>query len=123
MKGSAPVLIVAALAAGSAARAQDEGLAADVAGLRLATCAAFWQGYADVLGDDGERALAAKFRDEAIRLAGEAEAVALIEERRPWMRDLMVAYIHHQDDQSRDLFERLVTDCGGISADLPAADR
>lgn len=85
--------------------------------LRLATCAALWEGYADVLGDDGERALAARFEAAAVRLGGE-EARALVEERRPWMRDLLHAYTEHQDDQSRELFERLVTDCGTLAADL-----
>ncbi|TNC52943.1 hypothetical protein FHG66_01225 [Rubellimicrobium rubrum] len=84
-----------------------------------AYCAAFWQGYADVLGDDGERALADRFRDASVRLIGEAETDAIIEERRPWIRDLMDAYIYAQDDQSRKLFERLVTDCGRLEADLP----
>ncbi len=86
--------------------------------LRLATCAALWEGYADVLGDEGERALAARFESAAVAEGGEA-ARALIAERRPWMRDLLVAYIHESDDQSRDLFTRLVTDCGALAADLP----
>ena len=84
-----------------------------------AYCAAFWQGYADVLGDEGERALADRFRDASVRLIGEAETDALIEERRPWIRDMMSAYIYAQDDQSRELFERLVTECGRLEADLP----
>jgi hypothetical protein len=89
-----------------------------VGGLRLATCAALWEGYADVLGDEGERALAAQFRDASARLLGEAEADAQIAERRPWMVDLLNAYIHHQDDQSRRLFERLVRSCGDLAGDL-----
>jgi hypothetical protein len=84
-----------------------------------AMCAALWEGYADVLGDEGERALAAEFRAASIRLIGEAETDALIAERRPWIVDLMTAYIHDQDDQSRELFERLVTSCGQLAADLP----
>ena len=84
-----------------------------------AYCAAFWQGYADVLGDEGERALADRFRDASVGLIGEAETDAIIDERRPWIRDLMDAYIHAQDDQSRELFERLVPDCGRLEADLP----
>ena len=111
MRGAA---LLALLALASPAGAQE-----DVATLRLATCAALWQGYADVLGDDGERALAARFRDAAARIGGEAEADALIAERRPWMADLLVAYVHDQDRQSRELFERLVTDCGPLEADLP----
>ena len=83
-----------------------------------AYCAALWEGYADVLGDEGERALAAQFRAASVRLIGEAETDALIAERRPWMVDLMYAYIHHQDDQSRDLFARLVRGCGDLAGDL-----
>jgi hypothetical protein len=101
--------------------AQDE--ATELATLRLATCAALWQGYADVLGDEEERVLAARFRDAAARLAGAEEADALIAERRPWMVDLLAAFIHAQDDQSRELFQRLVTDCGRIQADLDEIGR
>ena len=82
-------------------------------------CAALWEGYADVLGDQGERALAAQFREASIRLIGEAETDAQIADRRPWMVDLMYAYVYHQDDQSRRIFERLVTSCGRLAADLP----
>jgi len=84
-----------------------------------AYCAALWEGYADVLGDEGERALAAEFRAASIRLIGEAETDAQIAERRPWIVDLMTAYIHDQDRQSREIFERLVTSCGRLAADLP----
>jgi hypothetical protein len=83
-----------------------------------AYCAALWEGYADVLGDEGERALAAQFREASIRLLGETETDALIAERRPWMADLMFAYVYHQDDQSRRLFERLVRGCGDLATDL-----
>lgn len=83
-----------------------------------AYCAALWEGYADVLGDEGERALAAQFREASVRQIGEAETDAVIAERRPWMADLMHAYIHHQDDQSRRLFERLVRGCGDLAGDL-----
>lgn len=86
----------------------------------LSTCAALWEGYADVLGDEGERALAARFRAASARLVGQAETDALVAERRPWMRDLLTAYVEHGDDQSRELFERLVTGCGRMAADLPA---
>ena len=78
-------------------------------------CAALWEGYADVLG---ERALAARFREVSVRRIGEAETDAQIAERRPWMADLLNAYIHHQDDQSRRLFERLVRGCGDLAGDL-----
>ncbi|EYD77163.1 hypothetical protein Rumeso_01275 [Rubellimicrobium mesophilum DSM 19309] len=81
-------------------------------------CAALWEGYADVLGDRGERALAARFREVSVRRIGEAETDAQIAERRPWMVDLMNAYIYHQDDQSRRLFERLVRGCGDLAGDL-----
>lgn len=84
-----------------------------------AHCAALWEGYADVLGDEGERALAARFRSASVALVGEAETDALIAERRPWMRDLLRAYIHDNDDQSRDLFDRLLTECAALAADLP----
>ncbi len=83
-----------------------------------AYCAALWEGYADVLGDNGERALAAQFREASVRLIGEAETDAQIAERRPWIVDLMNAYIYHQDDQSRRLFERLVRGCGELAGDL-----
>lgn len=83
------------------------------------TCAALWEGYADVLGDDGERALADRFRAASVRLVGEDETDALIAERRPWMEDLLTAYIHARDDQSRELFERLATGCGRMVPDLP----
>lgn len=88
-----------------------------------AYCAALWEGYADVLGDEGERALAAEFRAASVRLIGEAETDALIAERRPWMVDLMTAYIYHQDRQSRRIFERLVRSCGQLAADLPYIGR
>jgi hypothetical protein len=83
-----------------------------------AYCAALWEGYADVLGDEGERALAAQFREASVRLIGEAETDASIAERRPWMVDLIYAYIYHQDDQSRRIFERLVRGCGDLAGDL-----
>ena len=88
-----------------------------------ALCAALWEGYADVLGDEGERALAAEFRAASVRLIGEAGTEAAIAERRPWIVDLMTAYIHDQDDQSREIFERLVTSCGRLAADLPYLGR
>jgi hypothetical protein len=84
-----------------------------------AYCAALWEGYADVLGDEGERALAAEFRAASVRLIGEAETDDQIAERRPWIVDLLTAYIHDQDRQSREIFERLVTSCGQLAADLP----
>ena len=75
MRGAALLAVALALSKALAAPVRaDEG----VAPLRLATCAALWEGYADVLGDDGERVLANEFRDAAARLAGEAEADALI---------------------------------------------
>lgn len=83
-----------------------------------AYCAALWEGYADVLGDDGERALAAQFREASVRQIGAEETDALIADRRPWMADLMYAYVYHQDDQSRRLFERLVRGCGDLAGDL-----
>jgi hypothetical protein len=85
-----------------------------------AYCAALWDGYADVLGDEGERALAAEFRAASVRLIGEAETDREIAERRPWIVDLLTAYIHDQDRQSREIFERLVTSCGRLAADLPS---
>ena len=91
---------------------------ADIAPYPPAYCAALWEGYADVLGDEGERALAAEFRAASIRLIGEAQTDADIAERRPWIVDLMTAYIHDQDRQSREIFERLVTGCGRLAADL-----
>ena len=84
-----------------------------------AHCAALWEGYADILGDEGERDLAARFRAASVALIGEAETESLISERRPWMRDLLRAYIHNGDDQSRDLFDRLLTECAILEADLP----
>jgi hypothetical protein len=87
-----------------------------------AYCAALWEGYADVLGDRGERALAARFREASVRQIGEAETDALIAERRAWMVDLMDAYIHHQDDQSRELFERLVRGCGDLAGNLSLSE-
>ncbi len=93
-------------------------LADDTTPYPPAYCAALWEGYADVLGDEGERALAAEFRAASVRLIGEAETEALIAERRPWMVDLMSAYIYHQDDQSRRIFERLVRGCGDLAGDL-----
>lgn len=85
------------------------------------TCAALWEGFADKFGDDGERALAARFRGWSDALIGAAETEALIAERRPWIRDLLEAYVLDGDDQSRDLFERLIRGCGAMAADLPAA--
>ena len=84
-----------------------------------AHCAALWEGYADILGDEGERDLAARFGAASVALIGEAETESLISERRPWMRDLLRAYIHNGDDQSRDLFDRLLTECAVLEADLP----
>ncbi|WP_210527386.1 hypothetical protein [Rubellimicrobium arenae] len=105
-------LMVGLLAAG-------DGRADTIPPYPPSTCAALWEGYADVLGDEGERALAARFRAASVKLIGATETDALIDERRPWMRDLLAAYVYDQDDQSRDLFERLVTGCGRLEADLP----
>lgn len=85
------------------------------------TCAALWEGFADKFGDSGERALAARFRDASVASIGAAETDALVAEHRPWIRDLLEAYVLDGDSQSRDLFERLVRGCGEAAADLPAA--
>lgn len=85
------------------------------------TCAALWEGFADRFGDSGERALASRFRDASVAAVGAAETDALVAERRPWIGDLLEAYVLDGDDQSRDLFERLVRGCGEAAADLPAA--
>ncbi len=85
-----------------------------------ATCAALWEGFADKFGDDGERALAARFRGWSEDLVGAAGTEALIAERRPWIRDLLEAYVLDGDSQSRDIFERLVRGCGEMAADLPS---
>ena len=84
-----------------------------------AGCAALWEAYADLFGDSGERALAARFRDWSIRLDGEAATDAAIAEHRPMMTALIRAYVQDHDRQSRDLFERLVTECGTAAGDLP----
>ncbi len=87
-----------------------------------ATCAALWEGFADKFGDDdGERALAARFRGWSEDLIGAAETEALVAERRSWVRDLLEAYVLDGDDQSRDIFERLVRECGEMAADIPPA--
>ncbi|TNC73829.1 hypothetical protein [Rubellimicrobium roseum] len=83
-----------------------------------AHCAALWEGYADVLGDEGERALAARFRAASVRVIGEAETDRLIAERRPWMRDLLTAYVRDGDEQSEELFETLLRNCARLEGDL-----
>ena len=90
--------------------------AAAIRSLRLATCAALWDGTATVLGDNDARALAARFLAEARRLSSDADALA--QERRPWMVDLLHAYIGSGDDQSRELYGRLLTDCAELQGDL-----
>lgn len=85
------------------------------------TCAALWEGYADSFGDDGERALAQRFRLWSAELIGAAETDALVAERRPWVRDLVAAYVVHRDKQSGELFQRLVAGCGEMAANLPDA--
>ncbi len=90
-----------------------------VRSMRLATCAALWDGYSAVLGDEGEGALARRFEAQAARLMGGDPARAAVAERRPWMEDLLHAYIGSGDDQSRELFGRLLTDCAALEADLP----
>ena len=81
-------------------------------------CAAFWHGFADVLGDHGERALAEGFLTVAERVEG-AGAAAKVAEQRPLMATLVDAYVHDQDDQSRDLMDRLIAGCGELAADFP----
>ena len=83
------------------------------------TCAALWEGFADKFGDDGERSLAARFRGWSETLIGPGETEALIAERRPWIRDLLEAYVLDGDGQSRDVFERLIRGCGEMAADIP----
>ncbi len=98
----------------------DAALAAgSVRSQRLATCAALWDGYAAVLGDGPDEALARRFEAEAARHLGPEAARAAVEERGPWMVDLLDAYIRLGDDQSRALFDRLMTECGELGADLP----
>jgi hypothetical protein len=86
---------------------------------RLVTCSALWDGYADVMGDEGERQLALRFRTEAARIAEDQDVDAALAERRPWMVDLIQGYLRSGDRQSRDLFERLLSDCALLQADLP----
>ena len=120
MRAAALALLIAlpAIAAASPDAASHPGTdAAAIRSLRLATCAALWDGTATVLGDNDARALAARFLAEANRLSRDANALA--EERRPWMVDLLRAYIGSRDDQSRDLYKRLLTDCAELEADLP----
>lgn len=83
------------------------------------TCAALWEGLADRFGDEGEPALALRFRAWSESLIGEAETRAPIAERRPWMRDLLAAHALAQDDQSRELFERMAEGCAAMEAGLP----
>jgi hypothetical protein len=91
----------------------------DLGAIRLATCAALWDGAAAAFGDDGEGALARRFEAQASHRIGEDAARAAVEERRPWMEDLLAAYVEHGDDQSRDLFQQLLAGCAELEADLP----
>lgn len=98
----------------TAAAAQDDALRRDDLGaVRLATCAALWRAQAQSVGDGdgGLQALARRFERVAASRIGREEAAALVAERLPWMSDLIVAYVHVRDDQSRDLYRRLVGDC------------
>ncbi len=98
----------------------DAALAAgSVRSQRLATCAALWDGAAAAFGDNGEGALARRFEAQASHRIGEDAARAAVEERRPWMEDLLAAYVEHGDDQSRDLFQQLLAGCAELEADLP----
>lgn len=119
MRAAAPARLCAGLAAILTVLALPARAEPPVLALDYATCAALWEGTADILGDRGERELAARFLRAAGELMGEAEARAFAAERRPWMADLLHAYVEDADDQSRDLFERLVAKCGALAGDLP----
>lgn len=84
-----------------------------------AGCAALWEAYANYFGDEGERALAARFRSWSESAVGVAETRAIEDEHRPLMADLIRFYVEAGDDQSRELFERWITGCGVMAADLP----
>jgi hypothetical protein len=98
--------------------------AKDIADLFPAQCAAFWHGRDDFARvsayldrNDQDVVLAARFRDEAVALHGNAAAVdAFIADERGAMAWLVEAAILG-DPQSRDLHDRLVARC--VGDDLP----
>jgi hypothetical protein len=118
VRAAALALLVASQAAGQDSPAPAP-TSESVLAARLTTCSALWEGYADVLGDEGERELALRFRNEAARLTDATAARSAVSERRPWMVNLLHAYLESRDRQSRGLFERLLTDCARLEADLP----
>ena len=94
-----------------------------------ATCAAFFLGRDDFARtsawldrNPGDPARAAALRDEAVRLNGGAapEVDAFVAEEREVLAFLFEAMILDQDEQSRDVHDRLVATCETLADELMA---
>ncbi len=74
--------------------------------------------------DPADAALAAAFREAAIRLNGGAAGAvdAAIADARPAMRLLLESLVLDQDRQSRDLYERLLSTCDRFAMVAPEFD-
>ncbi|SFP06251.1 hypothetical protein [Tranquillimonas alkanivorans] len=85
-----------------------------------AQCAALWLGFSDYIGGTAEADLGRAFRDVAVRLSGDAARVdAFIAEQRPLMSLMIDAHVWEQDEDSRDIFERLAQTCEAFGARHP----
>lgn len=92
-----------------------------------AQCAAVWFGSADfadgsphLTANPADTEMAKAFRDVALRLIGDPVQVdSLIADQRPQMLRLVESYIYGDDQQSRDLFERLTARCHDLAGRHP----
>ena len=122
-RAGAPRVALAAsvLAAGLCAALAPSADAQDDPAYPAATCAALWTAHERTLGP-GEDPRA--FRDAAVRLADDPSRVdAFVAEQVPLLEELIYAYVDRGDEQSRDLFERLLATCHRFADDhLRTAD-
>lgn len=85
---------------------------------QAATCAALWTAHARSSLGPGEDPLG--FRDEAVRLSGDPEAIdAFIATQTMRLTDLIDAYVELADPQSREFVEGLVRTCEHFAARNP----
>ena len=112
-KGIGVALITAVVGvSGGHASAQDDPA------YPAATCAALWAAHARSPLGPGEDPLG--FRNEAVRLSGDPEAVdAFIATQTMRLTDLIYAYIDLADSQSRELFEALLETCERFAERTP----
>lgn len=113
-ESAACVAAVLTIAAAGGVRAQDDPA------YPAATCAALWTAHARTPLGPGADPLT--FREEAVRLSGDPEAVdAFIATQTLRLTDLIYAYIDLADHQSRELFEGLLQTCERFAAGTPKA--